>query len=202
MRLILLGPPGAGKGTQSERLAARHGIPQLSTGNMLREAVAAGTAIGLRAKDLMDRGALVPDDVVVQIIDERLDAADARHGFILDGFPRTTAQAEQLEALLRRHGVALDAVIALDVDESILLDRVNQRVRETLAAGKPVRSDDNVDVLRTRIESYRTLTAPLIDFYKTRRQLTSLDGMQSIDDVTAAIDAVLEPPARKLAREG
>lgn len=202
MRLILLGPPGAGKGTQSERLAARYGIPQLSTGNMLREAVAAGTAIGVRAKELMDSGALVPDEVVVQIVDERLDAADARPGFILDGFPRTTAQAEKLEALLRKHGTGLDAVIELKVDEAILIDRVEQRVRETQAAGKPVRSDDNVGALRMRIESYRKLTAPLVDFYGARRQLTSLDGMQSIDDVTAAIDALLAPPARKLAREG
>jgi adenylate kinase len=202
VRLILLGPPGAGKGTQSERLAQKYGIPQLSTGQMLRDAVAAGTDVGRRAKTIMDRGELVPDEVVVQIIDDRLDAADAKRGFILDGFPRTTAQAEELERLLRRRGLALDAVIELKVDEAILRDRVEQRVRETLAAGKPVRSDDNVDALKTRIEAYRKQTAPLVDFYKAHGQLTTLDGMQSIDTVSAEIDELLQPPARKLAGEG
>lgn len=202
MRLILLGPPGAGKGTQSERLAGKYGIPQLSTGQMLREACAAGTSIGLFAKGLMERGDLVPDEVVVQIIDERLDMPDARRGFILDGFPRTTAQAEELEQLLRRRNLGLDAVIELRVDEDILGHRIESRVRETLAAGLQVRSDDNIEALRTRIEAYRKLTAPLVDFYTAHGQLKSLDGMKSIDEVSAEIDALLEPPARKLAREG
>lgn len=202
MRLILLGPPGAGKGTQSERLAAKYGIPQLSTGQMLRDAVAASTPVGLRAKAIMECGELVPDEIVVQIIDDRLDMPDARRGFILDGFPRTTAQAEELERLLRKRGLALDAVIELKVDEAILRERVEQRVREALAAGKPVRSDDNVEALKTRIDAYRKQTAPLVDFYKTRGQLTTLDGMQTIDDVTAEIDELLQPPARKLAGEG
>ncbi|HSL78286.1 MAG TPA: adenylate kinase, partial [Pseudolabrys sp.] len=161
MRLVLLGPPGAGKGTQAQRLIAKHGIVQLSTGEMLRAAVAAGTPIGLRAKSIMDRGELVPDDVVVAIIAERIARPDAKRGFVLDGFPRTVPQAEALDRLLAEHGLKLNAVIELKVDEGILLRRIERRVAEMTARGEKVRADDNPDVLRGRLAAYRTQTAPL-----------------------------------------
>ncbi|WP_330083418.1 adenylate kinase [Methylocystis iwaonis] len=191
MRLVLLGPPGAGKGTQSARLVEKLGVPQLSTGDMLRAAVAAGTPIGLKAKALMDSGQLVPDEVVIGIIDQRIDEADCANGFILDGFPRTVAQAEALRDLLDRKGLKLDAVVELVVDENALLDRMRRRVAETLAAGKPVRADDNPESFKTRLDTYRAQTAPVSAHYAGRGELKRIDGMAPIDDVTAAIDRSL-----------
>ena len=194
MRLILLGPPGAGKGTQAQRLTAKHGIVQLSTGDMLRAAVAAGTPIGLRAKSIMDRGELVPDDVVVAIIAERIDRQDAKRGFVLDGFPRTVLQAEALERLLAERGLKLDAVIELKVDEGILLRRIEKRVAEMVARGEKVRADDNPEVLKGRLGAFRAQTAPLVGHYAAKGMLKSVDGMAPIDEVAAAIDRHLTPP--------
>jgi adenylate kinase len=195
MRLVLLGPPGAGKGTQSARLVDRLGVPQLSTGDMLRAAVAAGTPIGLKAKALMDAGQLVPDEIVIGIIDQRLDAPDCARGFILDGFPRTVAQAEALRDLLARKGMQLDAVVELVVDENALVDRMRKRVAETLAAGKEVRADDNPETFRTRLDAYRAQTAPVSAHYARKGELKQIDGMMSIDDVSAAIDKALSSRA-------
>ena len=194
MRLILLGPPGAGKGTQARRLIVKHGIVQLSTGDMLRAAVAAGTPIGLRAKSIMDRGELVPDDVVVAIIAERIDRQDAKRGFVLDGFPRTVLQAEALERLLAERGLKLDAVIELKVDEGILLRRIEKRVAEMVARGEKVRADDNPEVLKGRLGAFRAQTAPLVGHYAAKGMLKSVDGMAPIDEVAAAIDRHLTPP--------
>ncbi len=191
MRLVLLGPPGAGKGTQAARLVAKHGVPQLSTGDMLRAAVAAKTPIGLRAKEIMDAGALVPDEVVIGLIDERLGASDCASGFILDGFPRTVAQAEALQELLERRGLTLDAVLELAVDEGALVDRMRKRVDETRAAGGAVRADDNPESFKTRLEAYRAQTAPVSAHYAKRSELTRIDGMAPIEDVTAEIDRAL-----------
>jgi adenylate kinase len=188
MRLVLLGPPGAGKGTQAERLVKEHGIVQLSTGDMLRAAVAAGTDVGRRAKAVMDRGELVPDDVMIEIIAERVAKPDAAKGFILDGFPRTIAQAEALEALLKRLGRRLDAVIQIAVDEDKLVARIEQRARETGGA----RADDNAETLKTRIAVYRQQTAPVADFYAKKGMLSTVNGMGSVDAVSAAISNVLK----------
>jgi adenylate kinase len=184
MRLILLGPPGAGKGTQAVRIVERFGIPQLSTGDMLRAAVAAGSPVGLQAKAIMDRGELVSDDVVVGIIADRLEEPDARQGFILDGFPRTVAQAEAFDAMLAGRGLKLDRVIEFKVDENALVERIVKRARETEARGEPVRKDDNPEVFKTRLEAYRAQTAPLSAYYEGRGMLTPIDGMQPVDDVT------------------
>jgi len=193
MRLILLGPPGAGKGTQAQRLLAKHRTVQLSTGDMLRAAVAAGTPVGLRAKSTMERGELVPDDVVVAIIVDRIGKPDARRGFVLDGFPRTVPQAEALDRLLAERGLKLDAVMELKVDEGILLQRIEKRAAEMTARGEKIRSDDNPEVLRERLSAYRKQTAPLVDYYASKGMLKSVDGMAAIDDVTAAIAGHLEP---------
>ena len=193
MRLILLGPPGAGKGTQAQRLIAKHGIVQLSTGDMLRAAVAAGTPVGLRAKSIMDRGELVPDDVVVAIIADRIGQPDAKRGFVLDGFPRTVPQAEALDRLLAERGLKLDAVIELKVDEGILLRRIEKRVAEMAARGEKVRADDNPEVLKGRLAAYRAQTAPLAGYYAAKGMLKSVDGMAPIDEVAAAIDRHLTP---------
>src|SRR5215213_1081691 len=163
MRLILLGPPGAGKGTQAQRLVAKHGIVQLSTGDMLRAAVAAGTPVGTKAKDIMDRGELVPDDVVVAIVSDRIDEPDARNGFILDGFPRTVPQADALDRMLDRKGQRLDAVLELRVDPAILIRRIEGRVEEMKRRGETLRADDNPDVLKQRVAAYGVQTAPLVD---------------------------------------
>jgi adenylate kinase len=191
MRLILFGPPGAGKGTQAQRLIAKHGIIQLSTGDMLRAAVAAGTPVGLRAKSIMDRGELVPDEVVVAIIADRIDQPDAKRGFVLDGFPRTVPQAQALDRLLAERGLKLDAVIELKVDEGILLRRIERRVAEMIARGEKVRADDNPEVLKGRLSAYRAQTAPLAGYYAGKRMLKSVDGMASIDEVTAEIGRLL-----------
>ena len=193
MRLILLGPPGAGKGTQAQRLVAKYGIVQLSTGDMLRAAVAAGTPVGLKAKAIMDRGDLVPDEVVVAIIADRIGQPDAKRGFVLDGFPRTVAQAQALDKLLAERGLALDGVIELKVDEGILIKRIETRVAEMTARGEKVRADDNPEALRIRLNAYRNQTAPLIGYYAGTGQLKTVDGMAPIDDVTAAINALLKP---------
>ena len=196
MRLILLGPPGAGKGTQAQRLIAKHGIILLSTGDMLRAAVAAGTPVGLRAKSIMDRGELVPDEVVVAIVAERIDQPDARRGFVLDGFPRTVPQAEALDNLLAERGLRLDAVIELRVDEGILVRRIEKRVAEMDARGEKVRADDNPEVLKGRLAAYRAQTAPLAGYYAGKGMLRSVDGMASIEEVAAAIDGHLARAAR------
>jgi adenylate kinase len=191
MRLILLGPPGAGKGTQAQRLVDQHKIVQLSTGDMLRAAVKAGTPIGLRAKDIMDRGELVPDDVVVGIVADRIDQPDAKNGFILDGFPRTVPQAQALDRMLSDKGLTLDRVIELKVDDGMLLNRIEKRAGETQARGEPVRADDNPETLKKRLGAYYAQTAPLSAYYAQRGKLSSLDGMTSIDQVAGAIDAIL-----------
>jgi adenylate kinase len=200
MRLILLGPPGAGKGTQAQRLVQKHGIVQLSTGDMLRAAVAAGTPVGLCAKSIMEAGQLVPDDVVVAIIADRIDHPGARRGFVLDGFPRTVPQAQALDRLLAERGLRLDGVIELKVDEGILLKRIETRVAEMTARGEKLRADDNPDVLKGRLAAYRAQTAPLADYYAGLGQLRSVDGMAPIDTVTAAIDRILSPAKAKPAR--
>lgn len=187
MRIILLGPPGSGKGTQAQRLVQRYGIVQLSTGEMLRAAVAAGTPVGLKAKEIMASGGLVPDDVVVGIISDRLDQPDAKAGFILDGFPRTVPQAEALDELLRHKHLKLDAVIELRVNESALLSRVETRVAQMQERGEEVRVDDTPEVLTKRLASYRSQTEPLIHYYSERRKLSTIDGMMAIDEVTRAI---------------
>jgi len=191
MRLIFLGPPGAGKGTQAQRLVQRHGIVQLSTGEMLRAAVATQTPIGLRAKDIMASGGLVPDDIVIGIISDRLDQPDMARGFILDGFPRTVPQAEALDELLKKKHIKLDAVIELRVNESALLQRVESRVAEMRARGEEVRIDDTPEVLSKRLASYRSLTEPLIHYYSERRKLVTVDGMMTIEHVTREINRIL-----------
>ena len=191
MRIILLGPPGAGKGTQAVRLVERLGIPQLSTGDMLRAAVATGSPIGLRAKAIMDAGQLVSDDVVVGIVADRIEEADAKKGFILDGFPRTVAQAQAFDAMLARKGLKLDAVIEFKVDEDALVERIVKRAKETEARGEVVRKDDNPDVFRTRLEAYKTQTAPLSAYYAEKGALRTVDGMRPIDEVSNELKAIL-----------
>ncbi len=187
MRLILLGPPGAGKGTQAARLVERFAIPQLSTGDMLRAAVAAGTPVGLEAKAVMERGDLVSDDIVVGIIADRLLQDDAKRGFILDGFPRTVAQAEAFDAMLAERGLKLDAVIEFKVDEEALVGRIAKRAAETKARGEAVRTDDNPEVFKTRLEAYRVQTAPLSAYYRAKGTLKTIDGMKPIGEVTRDI---------------
>src|ERR1700734_2740471 len=207
MRLILLGPPGSGKGTQAQRLIHRHGIVQLSTGEMLRAAVAAQTPVGLKAKDVMASGGLVPDEIVVGIISDRIDQPDAMKGFVLDGFPRTVPQAAAMDELLKKKDIKLDAVIELRVNESALLQRVETRVAEMRARGEEVRIDDTPEVLTKRLASYRSLTEPLIHYYSERRKLLTVDGMMTIEHVTreinrilAAIGAVEAKAAKKAAK--
>jgi adenylate kinase len=193
MRVILLGPPGAGKGTQAQGLIAKHGIVQLSTGDMLRTAVAAGTPVGLRAKSIMERGELVPDDVVVAIIADRIDQHDAKRGFVLDGFPRTVPQAEALDRLLAERGLKLDAVIELKVDEGILLQRIEKRIADMTARGEKIRSDDNPEVLKGRLFAYREQTTPLVGYYASKGLLERVDGMAAVDDVSGQISRILAP---------
>ena len=195
MRIVLLGPPGAGKGTQAKELVSKYGIVQLSTGDMLRAAVAAGTPIGLKAKDIMARGALVPDEVVVAIVSDRIDQADAKRGFILDGFPRTVPQAEALDRMLAEKGLRLDAVVELKVDPDILVRRIATRVEEMKARGEPLRPDDNPEVLKQRLAAYQAQTAPLVDYYRGKGALRTVDGMASIDDVAQAIGRALADAA-------
>jgi adenylate kinase len=199
MRIILLGPPGAGKGTQSERIVQRFGIPQLSTGDMLRAAVAAGTPVGLEARAVMESGGLVSDRIVVGIVADRIEEPDARRGFILDGFPRTVAQAEALGEMLASKGLSLSTVIELKVDENALVGRIEKRAAETLARGQAVRKDDTPEVFKQRLEAYRAQTAPLSAYYAKQGMLETVDGMQPIDKVTADLMAVLEPHEERVA---
>jgi adenylate kinase len=197
MRLILLGPPGSGKGTQAQRLVRKHGTVQLSTGDILRAAVAAGTPVGL--KDKMERGALIPDEIVIAIIADRIDQPDVRRGFVLDGFPRTLPQAQALDRLLAERGLKLDAVIELKVDESKLLRRIETRIAEMMARGEKLRADDNPEVLKGRLDAYHAQTAPLTDYYAGKGMLKTVDGMAPIEQVAAAIDRILaRKPARKV----
>jgi adenylate kinase len=191
MRLILLGPQGSGKGTQAQRLVYKHGIIQLSTGEMLRAAVAAQTPVGIQAQSVMASGGLVPDEIVIGIISDRLDQPDAANGFILDGFPRTVPQAEALDELLKKKHIKLDAVVELRVNESALLQRVETRVAEMRARGQEVRIDDTPEVLTKRLASYRSLTEPLIHYYSERRKLLTVDGMMTIEHVTREINRIL-----------
>ena len=192
MRLILLGPPGAGKGTQAQRLVRNLGVPQLSTGDMLRAAVASRTPIGLKAKAVMESGALVSDEIVIGIINDRIGEPDARNGFILDGFPRTLAQAHELEDMLAARGLKLDAAIELTADAEKLVDRIVKRAEEAKHAGVPVRKDDDPAVFSTRLAAYRAQTAPVSAYYRQTGLLKAVDGMESIDAVTHAIDAALQ----------
>ena len=185
MRLILLGPPGAGKGTQAKILVEAYGIPQLSTGDILRAAIADQTPLGLEAKAIMDRGDLVSDSIVNGIVSERIDAEDCKPGFILDGFPRTIAQAQALDGMLADKGLKLDAVIELTADADELVRRVIQRSKDSN------RPDDNPDVIRKRLDVYKNDTAPLVDYYRKRGLVKTVDGMEPVEQVTAAIKAAI-----------
>ncbi|AMS42447.1 adenylate kinase [Aminobacter aminovorans] len=191
MKLILLGPPGAGKGTQAQRLVEKHGIPQLSTGDMLRAAVKAETEVGKRAKAVMDAGELVSDEIVNAIVAERIDQVDCAKGFILDGYPRTLAQADAVADMLAERGLHLDVVIELVVDDKALVGRILKRAEEAQAAGQPVRKDDNAEVFEERLREYYKKTAPLIGYYYANDLLKQVDGMADMDDVTAQIEAVI-----------
>jgi adenylate kinase len=192
MILILLGPPGCGKGTQAQRIQETHGIVQLSTGDMLRAAVASGSEIGQRAKAIMERGDLVPDEVVIGIIADRTGEANCAKGFILDGFPRTVAQAQALDAMLDEKGLKIDHIIEFVVDEQALFDRIEGRAAE---AGE-ARADDAADVLRNRLKTYHDQTAPIIPRYRDKGMLEQIDGMADIDGVTAQIEAILGSSGR------
>jgi adenylate kinase len=194
MRLILLGPPGAGKGTQAQRLVEKYGIPQLSTGDMLRAAVAEGTEVGKRAKAVMDAGELVSDEIVNAIVAERIEQPDCVKGFILDGYPRTLAQADAVQDMLAERGTLLDMAIELVVDDKVLVGRIVKRADEAKAAGQPVRKDDNPQVFEERLREYYKKTAPLIGYYYANDQLRQVDGMAPIDDVTSQIDRLVGQP--------
>ncbi|MBP1881751.1 adenylate kinase [Sinorhizobium mexicanum] len=187
MRLVLLGPPGAGKGTQGQKLAEAFGVPQLSTGDMLRAAVRAGTEIGLAAKSVIESGGLVGDDIVIGCVRERLELEDAKRGFILDGFPRTTAQAEALDRLLASDQRRLTAVIELCVDEERLVERIERRAQEAREQGESPRSDDNAETMRKRLKTYHESTAALSEFYRAQGRLSVIDGMRDIDRVNSDI---------------
>ena len=200
MRLILLGPPGAGKGTQAQRLVEKHGIPQLSTGDMLRAAVQAETEVGKRAKAVMDAGELVSDAIVNAIVAERIDQADCADGFILDGYPRTLVQADAVESMLSDRGLDLDAVIEFVVDDKVLVGRIVKRAEDAKAAGLPVRKDDNPAVFEDRLKEYYKKTSPLIGYYYAKGKLRGVDGMADIDTVTEEIEAVLKAAAQGAAQ--
>ncbi len=192
MRIVLLGPPGAGKGTQAKRITDAYNIPHLSTGDMLRAAASAETNIGKKVKETMASGKLVPDPLVLAAVIERIAQSDARHGFVLDGFPRTISQAVTFDDLLHTEGVELDHVIELHVDEEVLLDRIVTRAREAAQA------DDNHEALKVRIDAYREQTAPLIDYYRSRNVLKSVDGLQPVDSVTEQIFQIMERRQRAI----
>ncbi|MGC1575629.1 MAG: adenylate kinase [Beijerinckiaceae bacterium] len=192
MRLVLLGPPGAGKGTQAARLVEKFRLLHLSTGDMLRAAAEAGTPTGLAAKEIMARGDLVPDEVVVKIIEDRIAEKDAANGFVLDGFPRTVAQAQSLDAMLVAKGQKLDAVVELEVDAEKLVDRIVKRAEEAKRAGLPVRKDDDPAVFTTRLAAYRAQTAPVSAYYRGTGLLKAVNGMEPIDAVTRALGTALE----------
>jgi adenylate kinase len=188
VNLVLFGPPGAGKGTQSKILTQTRGLPQLSTGDMLRAAIAAGTPLGLASKALMDKGALVPDETVIGIIAQRYDQPDCAHGAVFDGFPRTIAQAEALDRMLAERGKKIDLVLELRVDDAALLTRVESRI----AAGGPMRADDTPETLNKRLEVYYQATAPVLAFYRAQGKVTTLDGMQPIPEVTKQISTIID----------
>lgn len=191
MIVVLFGPPAAGKGTQAKRIREKYGVAHLSTGDMLREAIAQGSEVGLKAKGLMDNGLLVPDEVVVGIIADRIESADCVNGFILDGFPRTLGQASALDAMLKAKKRAVAHVILMDVDQAQLTKRVETRVAETLARGEPVRPDDSLDKFRERLKVYNEQTLPTLPYYEAQGKVRRVDGMRSIDGVAAQIDAIL-----------
>lgn len=191
MNLIILGPPGAGKGTQSQLLSEKHRIPQLSTGDMLRAACQDGSTVGCVAQDIMASGGLVPDEVVIGIIAERIAQPDCARGFILDGFPRTLPQAAALDDLLKSRRLALNHVIELKVDDVILASRIDKRAKETLAAGGKVRADDNAEALKTRLMAYYRETSPLTGYYYAHKLLRTVDGMAPVDAVARQIEQVL-----------
>ena len=198
MRLVFVGPPGAGKGTQAKVICAKWGIPQISTGDLLRANVNEKTELGKIAKEIMGRGELVPDTLVNEMVAERLQAPDTANGYILDGFPRTLPQAVALDNMLRAKGLALDAVLELRVDEAALIKRIETRVAQMSARGEALREDDNANVLRTRLKTYREQTAPLIAHYRQQGILRTVNGMAPIENVAAEIDQVLRSkmPAR------
>lgn len=191
MNLILIGPPGAGKGTQAKILEQKYGLKQLSTGDMLRAEIAAGSELGRKAKEVMDRGDLVSDDIMVDMIAARIEKPDCAKGVIFDGFPRTVDQAQALDAMLANKGRPLGAVIQITVDEDILVGRLNNRIAETKAAGGEVRGDDNEETLRKRLEVYRAQTAPILPYYESEGLLCKVDGMAPIADVTEQIEGFL-----------
>lgn len=190
MNIILLGPPGAGKGTQAAHLEEKYGLKQLSTGEMLRAAVASGSELGRQAKEIMDQGALMPDALMIEMIAERIEQPDCAKGFILDGFPRTVAQAEALDELLERKQMQLDAVIEIEVEESALLGRIESRIAQ--AGEEGARSDDNVETLRKRLKVYREQTAPILPYYREQSRLKTVDGLKSIEEVSRQIDEILD----------
>lgn len=192
MILILLGPPGAGKGTQAQRIVERRGIPQLSTGDMLRAERDSGSPLGKKVKAIMDGGSLVSDDIIEKLITARIQQPDCQRGFILDGAVRTVGQARMIDRVLKKQKRALDVVVELVVDENELVNRLKKRVADTIAAGKPVRPDDNEETFRKRQAVYRQETAPLIPFYEDQGKLRKVDGMGSVAEVAAAIDAILD----------
>lgn len=192
INLILLGPPGAGKGTQAKRLEDKYGLKQLSTGDMLRAEISAGSELGLKAKSIMDSGALVSDEIVIDMIAGRMEQPDCKNGVIFDGFPRTVAQAQALDHMLENKGRPLSAVIELKVDEEALVKRLNNRIAETKARGEPVRGDDNEETLRKRLQVFRDQTAPIIPYYKDKGMLQSVDGMAAIEVVETELARILQ----------
>ena len=192
INLILLGPPGAGKGTQAKRLEEKYGLKQLSTGDMLRAEMAAGSPLGLKVKAIVDSGSLVTDGIMIEMIASRIEQADCKNGVIFDGFPRTVAQAEALDTMLNERARPLSAVIELKVDEESLVKRLNNRIKETMARGEAVRGDDNEETLRKRLQVFRDQTAPIIPYYKGRNMLQSIDGMASIEAVEAELAKILQ----------
>lgn len=191
MNIILFGPPGAGKGTQAEILVRDRGMVQLSTGDMLRAAIAAGSELGKQAKVIMDAGELVSDNIMIGMIAERMEDDDCASGVILDGFPRTVAQAQALDTMFADKGISLDSVIEIAVDETALFARIEKRAAETGGA----RSDDNADVLKARLKVYHENTAPVLPYYKDKGQLVSIDGMQTVEEVSGQIASCLDSVA-------
>jgi adenylate kinase len=194
VNVVIFGPPGSGKGTQAKIIQEKRGLPQLSTGDMLRAAIAAGTELGKKSKAIMDKGDLVPDEVVIGIIAERYSQPDCANGAVFDGFPRTIPQAEALDNMLEKKGKKIDLVIELRVDDSVLLDRVRQRIKDS---GGAVRADDNPETLKTRLDVYHKNTAPLLDFYREQGKLVTVDGMQPIPEVTRKIGEAIEAKTKK-----